>query len=454
MLIRLFQEGKVVFRTPSLARLFLLTAGLTACLTACQSTASPSKVTSSAPISSPQTSVKASTSESTVTPNGGLISSNQLNNMDIFLNQLATKANIPIDLLKDAYKDIKPQATARKLVSPPPSTAKKNWTAHRKLIIDPIRISAGEKFWRENQAFLEKIERETGVPIEIIVGIIGIETMYGSNMGNFQVQDVLATLAFDYPPAANKAAREAMFTQQLEDLTVYCWEQSGGSPSSVNRVGFKNCLKQSSSFAGAIGMPQFMPTSIRKYAKDGNGDGIIDLRRNKEDAIASVANFMLAHGWQVNQPIFLEIPNNENALKAAKNLADGSPDPKHSLNFLKEQGILSQWPKPLQGEHLALIVDLPTNEKDGNSFVEYVVGLKNFEVITLYNRSFFYAKVVTDFGYTVGQRVRPTLALANSTSSENKSTSSKASSTSKSETSSKKSSKTEKSNSKKKAKKA
>lgn len=453
MLIRLFQEGKVVLKTPSLAGLFLLTIGLTTCLTACQSTAYPSKITTSATVSPVQTPTKAPNSGPTAIASVGSTGSNQLNNMDIFLNQLAVKANIPTDLLKDAFKDIKPQSTARKLVSPPPSSAKKNWTAHRKLIIDPVRISAGEKFWRENQAFLEKTERETGVPIEVIVGIIGIETMYGSNMGNFPVQDVLATLAFDYPPAANKAAREAMFTQQLEDLTVYCWEQSGGSAGKENRVGFKNCLKQSSSFAGAIGMPQFMPTSIRKYAKDGNGDGIIDLRRNKEDAIASVANFMLAHGWQVNQPVFLEIPNNENALKAARNLADGNPDPKHSLNFLKEQGILSQWPKPLQGEHLALIVDLPTNEKDGNSFVEYVVGLKNFEVITLYNRSFFYAKVVADFGYTVGQRVRPTLASVNSTSSENKSTSNKANA-SKSETSTKKSTKTEKTSSKKKAKKA
>lgn len=334
--------------------------------------------------------------------------------LDNFLIETAEKHKIPLNLLKDAYRDIKPQASARKLVSPPPSTAKKNWTAHRKLIIDPVRLSAGEKFWRENQAFLEKTERETGVPIEIIVGIIGIETMYGANMGNFPVQDVLATLAFDYPPAPNKEMRETMFTQQLEDLTVYCWEQSG-SPTTSTSASFKSCLKQSSSFAGAIGMPQFMPTSIRKFAKDGNGDGVIDLRRNKEDAMASVANFMIAHGWQKNQPVFLEIPNNEKAISAAQSLADGNPDPKHTLSSLKEKGIVNQWPKPLQGDHLALIVDLPTNEKNGNSFVEYVVGLKNFEVITLYNRSFFYAKVVTDFGYAVGQRMRSSNAVKEST---------------------------------------
>jgi membrane-bound lytic murein transglycosylase B len=329
--------------------------------------------------------------------------------LDNFLIQTSEKHKIPLEQLKEAYKDIKPQASARKLVSPPPTSVKKNWTAHRKLIIDPIRLSAGEKFWKENQTFLEKTERETGVPIEIIVGIIGIETMYGSNMGNFPVQDVLATLAFDYPPAANKEMREVMFTQQLEDLTIYCWEQSG-SVSATPPTKFKNCLKQPSSFAGAIGMPQFMPTSIRKFAKDGDGDGTIDIRRSKEDAIASVANFMIAHGWQKGQPVFLEIPNNEKALAAAQSLADGNPDPKHTLSSLKDKGILNQWPKPMQAEHLALIVDLPTNEKNGNSFVEYVVGLKNFEVITLYNRSFFYAKVVTDFGYTVGQRMRTSIS--------------------------------------------
>jgi len=329
--------------------------------------------------------------------------------LDTFLLQTSEKYKIPLEPLKEAYKDIKPQASARKLVSPAPSSAKKNWTAHRKLIVDPIRLSAGEKFWKENQVFLESTERETGVPIEIIVGIIGIETMYGSNMGNFPAQDVLATLAFDYPPAANKEMREAMFTQQLEDLTLYCWEQSGGLPESTS-TNFKNCLKQPSSFAGAIGMPQFMPTSIRKFAKDGNGDGTIDIRRSKEDAIASVANFMIAHGWQKDQPVFLDIPNTEKALSAAQSLADGNPDPKHTLSSLKDKGILNQWPKPMQAEHLALIVDLPTNEKNGNSFVEYVVGLKNFEVITLYNRSFFYAKVVTDFGYAVGQRMRSSVS--------------------------------------------
>ena len=329
---------------------------------------------------------------------------NALINIDNFLIGVSQKNSIPLDILKDSFTDIKPQASARKLVSPPISTAKKNWRGFRKNFIEPVRLNAGQKFWEENRAFLEKTEKETGVPAEILVGIIGVETMYGSNMGNFPVRDVLTTLAFDYPPAPNKEAREIMFRGQLEDLAIYCWKESVKSQNRSST--FKTCLKQPSSFAGAIGMPQFMPTSILKYAKDGDGDGVIDLRKSSEDAIASVANFMVGHGWKRNEPIFLDILNTETAQTNAKNLADGSPDPKFTLGLFKQQKIIDGWPKTLSEDSPALIVDLPTNDKNGDSFIDYIVGLKNFEVITLYNRSFFYAKIVTDFGYAVGQRVK------------------------------------------------
>ncbi len=367
-------------------------------LTACQSQAP--KVT--------QASLNPSESKTNINEPNNSNQPNSLINLDNFLIGVAQRNSIPLETLKDGFSDIKPQASARKLVSPPISTAKKNWRGFRKNFIEPVRLSAGQKFWEENRAFLEKTEKESGVPAEILVGIIGIETMYGSNMGNFPVRDVLATLAFDYPPAPNKEARETMFRGQLEDLAIYCWKESAKSQNRV--ASFKSCLKQPSSFAGAIGMPQFMPTSILKYAKDGDGDGVIDLRKSSEDAIASVASFMVGHGWKRNEPIFLEILNTDTAQANAKNLADGSPDPKYTLGLMKQQKIIDGWPKTLKEDSPALIVDLPTNDKNGDSYIDYVVGLKNFEVITLYNRSFFYAKIVTDFGYAVGQRVRKTSA--------------------------------------------
>ena len=325
-----------------------------------------------------------------------------LNQLDDFLTQVSENKQIPKDVLRNSFRDIKPLELVRKLVSPPPVTLKKNWQVYRDRMIEPIRIAAATRFWQENRAFLEQTEQKTGVPAEILIGIIGIETNYGSNMGKFPVRDVLTTLAFDYPDAPNKESRQNLFKDQLTDLIVYCWTGSQQKPN----IPFDRCLKQPSSFAGAIGMPQFMPGSIRRYAVDGDGDGLIDLRTSNKDAIASVANFMLEHGWQKQQPIFLEIQNTQTAITAASLLADGDPTPKYTLGLLKKNGVIDTWPAGLTENSPALIVDLPSPDKNGGTIIEYVVGLKNFEVITLYNRSFFYAKTVTDFGYKVGALMR------------------------------------------------
>lgn len=331
--------------------------------------------------------------------------SNTLIDIDNFLEDLSNKQGYDLKILKTAFDDLKPQVAAKKLVTPTTTNAKKNWRNFRNNFIEPIRLKAGQKFWEENKAFLEKTEKDTGVPISTIVGILGVETMYGSNMGNFPVRDVLNTLAFDYPNTPNKQARQTMFTEQLKDLVIYCWPKI--SPEAVaSSDQLKTCLKQPSSFAGAIGMPQFMPSSILKYAKDGDGDGRIDLRNSSKDAIASVANFMIAHGWQKNEPIFLEINASNQSLINAQKLADGNPEPRHTLGEFKELGIIDAWPRSLNQASPSLIVDLPTFDKSGNNFVDYVVGLKNFEVITMYNRSFFYAKIVTDFGYAVEQQIK------------------------------------------------
>jgi membrane-bound lytic murein transglycosylase B len=121
---------------------------------------------------------------------------------------------------------------------------------------------------------LDQVERETGVPGTVIASIIGVETIYGRNMGNFKVKDVLSTLAFNYPDTPNRASREVLFQDQLKQLILLCWAEAGGNstrgvlnPPSIKANAFDRCLNQTSSYAGAIGLPQFMPGSIRQFRK-------------------------------------------------------------------------------------------------------------------------------------------------------------------------------------------
>jgi membrane-bound lytic murein transglycosylase B len=299
------------------------------------------------------------------------------------------------------------------LVLPPSGTFKKNWLVYRKRFIEPVRLKAGKAFWDENRAFLSQVEQESGVPAEMIVAIIGIETIYGRQTGNFRVKDVLSTLAFSYPETPNKAAREQLFKDQLQELILMCWTEAGGklpaknSSQGVNANQFRVCLNQNSSYAGAIGLPQFMPSSIRSFAVDGDGDGRIDLKQSPKDAIASVANFMKKHGWQVGMPISFSVQ--ENAVLAAKQLAGGEPQLKYTVAELIEKGILLPQQGDLQlggiaPQSKALIVDLPYPDKDGLDQVQYFVGLNNFLTIVQYNRSYFYAQSVAEFAEALGYK--------------------------------------------------
>jgi membrane-bound lytic murein transglycosylase B len=213
-------------------------------------------------------------------------------NLNQFITQIAQTRELPLASLEFGFSDIKTIPSIRKLVLPPSGSFKKNWLAYRKRFIEPVRLKAGKVFWEQNQAFLTKIDQEFGVPAEVIVSIIGIETIYGRQMGNFRVKDVLSTLAFSYPDTPNKAVREQLFKDQLQELVLLCWSEAGGklpsknSSQGVNNARFGSCLNQNSSYAGAIGLPQFMPGSIRSFAVDGDGDGLIDLKQSPKDAIA------------------------------------------------------------------------------------------------------------------------------------------------------------------------
>jgi membrane-bound lytic murein transglycosylase B len=343
-------------------------------------------------------------------------------NLNALLANVSQSQEIPLQSLEMGFSDAKTIPSIRKLVLPPSGTFKKNWLAYRKRFIEPVRLKAGKAFWEENQAFLSQVEQTSGVPAEIIVAIIGIETIYGRQTGNFRVKDVLSTLAFSYPDTPNKLAREQLFKDQLKELILLCWTEAGGklpaknNIQGVNTTRFNACLNQNSSYAGAIGLPQFMPSSIRSFAVDGDGDGKIDLKQSPKDAIASVANFMKMHGWQVGMPISFTVQ--AGAVPAAKELADGEPQLKYTVQELIDKGILTKQQGDLQSGGVeptskAFIVDLPYPDKDGVDQVQYFVGLNNFLTIVQYNRSYFYAQSVAEFAEALGYQNKSVVPVEN-----------------------------------------
>ncbi len=321
------------------------------------------------------------------------------------LIQIISQSNgIPIEFLENGFRDRQHLFQVKKLIAPPPVTFQKNWQVYRSRFVEPVRIKAGLAFIEQNRTALEAAEEITGVPYQVIAAIIGVETIYGRQMGNFRVKDVLSTLAFDYPEVPNKVAREILFRDQLKDLIILCWQEAKRKQEVFNR-----CLNQSSSYAGAVGLPQFMPGSILQFAKDGDGDGIIDLRNSRRDAIFSVANFLKVHGWQPGMPIYFPTINTQQTDPKLVELADGQPVLKYTVEELIQFGIL----EPNLGDLLkggveplskALIVDLPSPSKNQEPEVEYVVGLQNFLSIVNYNRSYFYAQSVAEFAQALGYK--------------------------------------------------
>ena len=348
--------------------------------------------------------------QSTISPDqasdASAIDPNSAKNLTALLQQVSTNEGLPLPILEAGFQDTKTIQSIKKLVLPPSKDFKKNWAAYRLRFIEPIRLKAAKVFWEQNRDFLSQIEASTGVPAPLIVAIIGIETIYGRQLGGFRVKDVLSTLAFEYPLTSNQAARAALFREQIKELILLCWSESNMG-ANFKQAEFNQCLNQNSSYAGAIGLPQFMPSSIRAYAKDGDGDKRIDLKVSAKDAIASVANFLQQQGWQVGMPIYFTLLPSLQAVAAAAQLADGEPNPKHTIQELIGLGILTPDRGDLQMGGVsptskALIVDLPYLDKNGSEQTRYVVGLANFLSIVNYNRSYFYAQSVAEFAEALG----------------------------------------------------
>ncbi len=381
---------------------FFSSLALTVLLGAC---ASPTPPTTESKHQSTKPEIEAHTSKATV-----LSTLREASSLKEFLDQVSKQQYIPLAFLDNGFKDVQHLSQVKKLVAPPPVSFQKNWRVYRSRFVEPVRIRAGLAFIEQNRTTLEAAESESGVPQQIIAAIIGVETIYGRQMGNFRVKDVLSTLAFDYPETSNQAARELLFQNQLKDLIILCWQEAKNRQDAFNR-----CLNQSSSYAGAIGLPQFMPGSILQFAIDGDGDGVIDLRNSRRDAILSVANFLKVHGWQPGMPIYFPVIQNEQTRAKMIELADGQPNAKITVAELIQLGIL----EPSSGDLLqggvepgskALIVDLPSPGMNQETDILYVVGLQNFLSIVNYNRSYFYAQSVAEFAQALGYQNKSALA--------------------------------------------
>jgi len=275
--------------------------------------------------------------------------------------------------------------SAVQLVKPAPPGKPKNWQAYRARFIEPIRVNAGLRFWNENADTLARAEREYGVPAEIIVGILGVETLYGRDTGRFRVLDVLATLAFAYPDTPNRDARMAFFREELANALLFA------------RRNHSDPLSLLGSFAGAVGMPQFMPGSILKYGIDFDGDANVDLRGSAADAIGSVANFLVQHGWNRAQPGPIAAPADVSPARQWERFIGAGLSAAFTQEELAAAGVLAGAPLPPEEQYG--LVDL----QNGAEPTEYWLGSTNFYAIAQYNRSFFYAMSVIELGRAVRQ---------------------------------------------------
>lgn len=322
--------------------------------------------------------------------------------IDSFIDDMVARYDFDPDALHALFASAAYSATVVRLVTPAPTPALKNWHAYESRFLDPVRINAGVKFWRDNQATLQRAYEQYGVPPEIVVGIIGVETIYGKYMGNFRVIDALTTLAFDYPNTPNRAEREMTFRKNLEDYLV--WTRNAQlDPSSVR-----------GSYTGAIGIPQFLPSSIVRYAVDYEGNNRVDLRTSTADAIGSVANYLSENGWASGRPVVWKIAVDAGSIGIAQAAADGRPEPHWPLAQMLRAGMALDEPgldMNVEAGTPVLVIDLPTPGQP----TEYKLGLQNFYVLTRYNRSFFYALAV----YELGQRVKARMQADTTASASN-----------------------------------
>lgn len=293
-----------------------------------------------------------------------------------FARDLEKRHGFTAEELLAEFSQIQPNAKVLQLIKPPTSPLQRSWERYRPRFLNDRRIEGGVRFWQENAGQLARARALYGVPEEIIIAIIGVETEYGRNTGGFRVMEALATLAFQYPPRAD------FFRTELEQFLLLSRE-NGLDPLAVK-----------GSYAGAIGIPQFMPGSQRRYAVDFDGDQRIDLGGSVDDAIGSVGHFLEQHGWVAGQPI------------ATRTELEGEPDnalleaglrPTLKVADLQNKGFRSL----AAPQSTVSLIDLASPGRP----TEYWLGYENFYVITRYNRSSFYAMSVFQLAEEIRQRM-------------------------------------------------
>lgn len=290
----------------------------------------------------------------------------QREDVQAFVEEMHVKHGFDRGRLLRLFAQAQPQPRAIQAILPPKDTAARSWQASRARFIEPSRIEGGLRFWEANRQALETARRAYGVPEEIVVAIIGIETIYGRHMGKFPALATLATLAFDYPPRAE------LFRRELEALLL------------LARESHRSPLAFTGSYAGALGMPQFLPSSIRNWAVDFDGDGSVDLVASRPDAIGSVANFLASHGWETDSPVVTQASATGDRIGE---LIDFGILPRLTPAEMAAYGVSSAADAP---QLPCALIDLATP----NEATEYWLGYRNFYVITRYNRSSFYAMAV------------------------------------------------------------
>jgi membrane-bound lytic murein transglycosylase B len=293
-----------------------------------------------------------------------------------FAAQVADERGLDRAWVEDQLARARYLPSVAKAIMPGPPGSAKNWAAYRARFIEPKRLAAGVQWWQAHAAALDDAQQRYGVPPELVVGVIGVETFYGRMTGNYRVLDALATLAFDFP--TGRSDRSAFYRSELRAYLVWC-ALEGRDADTVR-----------GSFAGAIGWPQFMPSSLLKYAVDFDHDGHVDLSTGGDDVVGSVASYLATFGWQRDMPLYFPVlPPLDIEARARLVAADIKP----SFTAAQLAAAGAQLPDAARDfDGLLAFVEL----QNGDDPASYVAGTQNFYVVTRYNWSAYYAMAVID----------------------------------------------------------